>query len=153
MCKKSFARMQKVAFMPCSMSRHYLVAVFVTLCLLLGSRLSPAVEIQDVEGNPIPESVESSTTSEPAPSSSSSITPPADASETKKPFIITATLREGYDDNIFTSKDNKVSSLTTDVEPSILFDFPMDQSDLSIRFSGGLTYFYNRAGGSPDKTA
>lgn len=127
-----------MAFMLSSMPRNHLFAGFVMLCLFSGNRLSPAME--DLAVNP-------------APVDTSSIAQPNDGSENRKPFIITATLREGYDDNIFTAKTNKVSSFTTDIEPSILFDFPMDSSDFSLRFSAGLTFYYNRNGGSADKTA
>ena len=87
------------------------------------------------------------------PISPTTITQASDGSDNKRPFIITATLRQGYDDNIFTNKNNKVGSMTTDIAPSILFDFPMDQTDLSIRISGGLTYYYERSGDSLDKMA
>lgn len=67
-------------------------------------------------------------------------------SVTKLPFTVTATLREEYDDNIFTAKTNTVASFKTVLSPSILFDLPMENSDLSLRYTFGMTYFENRQG-------
>jgi len=68
----------------------------------------------------------------------------------KRPFTITATLREEYDSNIFTATTGEQSSLKTIVSPSILVDVPMEDTDLSARYTFGLTYYSNRAGGSLD---
>jgi len=68
----------------------------------------------------------------------------------KKYFTITATLRETYDDNIFTAKTGKVSSLETDLAPSILVDVPTDGGDFSARYTFDVTYYNERSGGSLD---
>lgn len=73
-----------------------------------------------------------------------------DQSNGIKPFTITATLREEYDDNIFTAKDNKVGSFKTDFSPSVLVDIPMEDSDFSARYTFGIDYYENRPGGSTD---
>lgn len=82
----------------------------------------------------------------------SSVPLAADTSESTKFFTITATLREEYDDNIFTAKTGKVSSLETDFSPSILFDLPMEDSDFSARYTFDMTYYNNRQGDSFDLT-
>ena len=116
------------------MPRHSLFLGFVTLCLFIGNSISWAGS--DVITTVTP----------------SYATVASDGSDNKKPFIITAALREEYDDNIFTSASHKVGSFKTDLLPSIIFDFPMDQSDFSVRIDGGLVYFNNRPGDSFDKT-
>ena len=68
-------------------------------------------------------------------------TPGGDASENRKFYTITATLREQYDDNIYTAKTGKVSSFETDVSPSVLVDFPMGDSEFSARYTFGLNYY------------
>lgn len=73
-----------------------------------------------------------------------------DTSEKPKFYTITASLREGYDDNIFTASSNKVGSFTTEVSPSFLLDFPMDNSDLSVRYTFDSVYFENRKGNQFD---
>jgi hypothetical protein len=75
-----------------------------------------------------------------------------DTSESKKPFTISATLREIYDDNIFTSKTNTQSSFNTELSPSILFDFPLQDSEFTARYTFGMTYYSNRPGDSFDFT-
>ncbi len=72
------------------------------------------------------------------------------SSDNHRPFTITATLREEYDDNIFTSKTNQVGSFKTDFSPSILVDFPMVDSDFSARYTFTGTYYDNRNGGEFD---
>src|ERR1700743_1585423 len=47
----------------------------------------------------------------------------SDASDHPKFYTLTAALREEYDDNIYTSKNNAQSSFKTDFSPSILVDF------------------------------
>lgn len=75
-----------------------------------------------------------------------------DASDNKKPFTISATIREIYDDNIFTTKSNLVSSFNTEISPSILLDFPMEDSEFTARYTFGATYYENRTGDSFDLT-
>lgn len=72
------------------------------------------------------------------------------ASDNRRPFTITATLREEYDDNIFTAQSNKQGSFKTDFSPSILVDFPMVDSDFSARYTFTGTYFDSRDGGEFD---
>lgn len=74
----------------------------------------------------------------------------SDSSEHRKPFIVTAILREGYDDNIFTSKTNKVDSFTTSISPSLLLDLPSNDGDLSMRYTFNAVYFENRPGNQLD---
>ena len=67
-----------------------------------------------------------------------------------RPFVISATLREAYDDNIFTANTNKVGSFETIISPSILFDLPMQDSSLSLRYTFGATYYQSRPGSQFD---
>ncbi len=86
------------------------------LALLLGVRSAMA----DGSGN----TVDSKGVAVPPASVSS------DGSDSKSPFTITASLREIYDDNVLTSKANTISSFDTDLSPSVLFDHPMENSDI-----------------------
>jgi putative beta-barrel porin BBP2 len=84
---------------------------------------------------------------------SSGATPPTggvsnmDTSTVPKFYTITASLREEYDDNIFTTKDNRVGSFVTEFSPSVLVNFPMQDSDFSARYTFGLDYYEHRPGG------
>ena len=73
-----------------------------------------------------------------------------DTSDLKKFYTLSATLREQYDDNVFTSKTNRVSSFSTDVSPTFLIDLPWENSDFSARYTFGLNYYYNRPGSDTD---
>jgi len=71
-----------------------------------------------------------------------------DASTHRKFYTLTASLREIYDDNINTTSGNKQSSLETQLTPSVLVDFPMENSDFSARYSLGVTYYGNSSNNS-----
>ncbi len=74
----------------------------------------------------------------------------SDVAESRKFYTISASLREEYDDNIFTAKTNKVASSKTTVSPTVIFDFPLDQGSISIRNTFDATYYSNRPGDSFD---
>jgi hypothetical protein len=59
-------------------------------------------------------------------------------------------LREIYDNNIFTASTGQVASFETQVSPSILFDFPKENSDFSARETFSVTGYSNRPGDSFD---
>jgi hypothetical protein len=69
-------------------------------------------------------------------------------SDMKRYFTITADVREQYDDNINTTKDNKVGTFEEIISPSILFSYPMDNSTFDARYTFGLTYYNRSASGS-----
>ncbi|SDU21812.1 Putative beta-barrel porin 2 [Verrucomicrobium sp. GAS474] len=64
--------------------------------------------------------------------------------ESKKAFSVSASLREEYDDNIYTAHDNKVSDYKTTVEPSFLFNYPMADTLLSARYTFDATAYADR---------
>lgn len=67
-----------------------------------------------------------------------------------KPYSLSANLRQGYDDNVYTTHSNQVSSWYTGVTPSILVNYPMDQTLFSARYTFDGTYYWNRTAGSDD---
>jgi len=71
--------------------------------------------------------------------------PGSDASTHRKFYTFTASLREIYDNNVNTASINPQSSLETELSPSILVDFPMDNADFSARYTLGITYYSNAA--------
>ncbi|MES2307518.1 MAG: outer membrane beta-barrel protein [Verrucomicrobiota bacterium] len=64
--------------------------------------------------------------------------------ESKRPLTVTAQLREEYDDNIYTTKTNKKSQFKTIVEPSLVYNLPLENTLLSARYTYGMTYFPDR---------
>jgi len=92
----------------------------------------------------------------PSPSTATPLTPTAggvtDAANSPKWFTITASLREEYDDNIFTTKDNKVNSFVTEFSPSFLVNVPMQDSTFAARYTFGLDYYQARSGNQIDYT-
>ena len=70
----------------------------------------------------------------------------ATTSEFNKFFTVSASLREEFDDNINTTRTNKKSQFKTVVEPSILLDFPMEQTSVSFRYTPTLIYYPDRDG-------
>lgn len=65
---------------------------------------------------------------------------------TGKPFTVSASLRGEYDDNINTASNNEEGSYKTILTPSIVFNYPMDQTLLSARYTFRMTHFADRAG-------
>jgi hypothetical protein len=68
----------------------------------------------------------------------------------KKPWAVSVSVREEYDDNINTEKRNKDSSFKTIVSPSFLINYPIDQTLLSARYTYGMTYYDDREGSNFD---
>jgi hypothetical protein len=65
----------------------------------------------------------------------------------KKYFTVTMDVREEYDDNIYTTNNNKVSSLKEEITPSILFSYPMENGTFDARYTFGLTYYNHSPNG------
>ena len=93
------------------------------------------------------------TPSEPSlapPSAANSENLVPDTANGTKFYTITASLREEYDDNIFTTRYNKVSSAVTEFSPSLLLSFPSQSSTFSARFTFGLDYYENGRSSDPN---
>ncbi|PAW78213.1 MAG: hypothetical protein B9S32_08450 [Verrucomicrobia bacterium Tous-C9LFEB] len=64
----------------------------------------------------------------------------------KKPYSVSVGLRQGYDDNIYTSSNNQKGSMTTGIQPSFLINYPLDQTLLSGRYTFDSLYYWDREG-------
>lgn len=67
-------------------------------------------------------------------------------------WSVNVSLREGYDDNVFTTANNKRDSLTTAVEPQLLVNVPLEQTFFGLRYTYGATYYVNRPGDEIDQS-
>jgi hypothetical protein len=141
------------------MSSQRFHGALITLCLLLGCRLSVAmdagsspdatspalVEAASPAGGPAnPASVAPADMGGPATPAMMAVpadvgAPASDASTHRKFYILSASLREIYDSNVNTSNVNPQASLETVLSPSILVDFPMQDSDFSARYTFDIT--------------
>jgi hypothetical protein len=61
-----------------------------------------------------------------------------------RPFRVSAELREVYDDNIFTTNSGQVASMKTVLEPSFLFNYPMENTAFSARYTMDGTAYSHR---------
>lgn len=68
-------------------------------------------------------------------------------------FKTTVSLREGYDDNVFTAHDNKVDSFFTNLYGSIFANLGNERTQFTIGLSGGVTEYYSRPGNKFDENA
>jgi hypothetical protein len=75
-----------------------------------------------------------------------------DTSNSTKFYTITASLREEYDDNIYTVKDNPTASAVTEISPSFLINLPLRDSTFVARYTFGFDYYENRSGDPNDYT-
>src|ERR1039457_6400243 len=73
---------------------------------------------------------------------------PGMTTESGKPWTVSATLRGFYDDNINTFPDNfqvaHRGSAGFEVNPSLKFSFPMEQTSISFSYDYSLKYYENR---------
>lgn len=135
------------------MLKHCLYIGVVSLCLSGMSRPTQAADAAEVQSVALPApttSPTSSVTASPTTTLPAGSTAPADVSENRKFYTISCSLREIYDTNIFTATTGRIASFETEVSPSILFDFPMENSDFSMRETFDATYYSNRPGSQWD---
>ncbi len=122
---------------------------------LIGASITPGTTVSS-STNPAPPAPMSLSTSEttplPTPSTGGTASGAHDSSQNRKFYTISCGLREIYDNNIFTAAAGRIASVETQVSPSVLFDFPMQNSDLSIRETFTATYYSNRPGDVMDYT-
>ena len=70
----------------------------------------------------------------------------------KKPYSFSAAVREGYDDNLFTTKTDRSASFYTNLAGGIEYKAENSRLQLSSSLNGGLTYYYTRPGTKVDYT-
>jgi hypothetical protein len=70
----------------------------------------------------------------------------------KKPYILSAAVREGYDDNLFTTETNRSSSFYTNLAGGVEYKLENSRLQLSTALNGGVTYYYTRPGNKFDYT-
>jgi hypothetical protein len=75
-----------------------------------------------------------------------------DTANGPKFYTITASLRGEYDDNVYTSRYNKLGSFVMEFSPSILVNFSSETSTFSARYTFGLDYYANRPGQPIDQS-
>jgi len=68
-----------------------------------------------------------------------------------KPWSVSATLRGFYDDNINTTKNNKVHAFGFEISPSISLGMAGEQTSASLGYTYSGKYFDHLLGGSTDK--
>jgi hypothetical protein len=168
--EKSLARMQKIAFIAVMFNRESYLTFSVGLALMC----SPLAHGQDEAPQTGPEGQSSNANAasqslnqppglapspqQPTPIVANNAAPPSfrdvlpDAANGTKFYTLTASLREAYDDNIYTTKSNRVGSAVTEFSPSVLVNFPMENSTFSGRYTFGLDYYEARRGDTNDYT-
>lgn len=68
----------------------------------------------------------------------------------RKPFTFSFAVREGFDDNVFTTTNDKTSSFYTNVAAGINYGFGSSRLQLTSSLNGGMTYYYTRPGDKVD---
>lgn len=66
------------------------------------------------------------------------------------PFKYTFSVREGYDDNLFTTRTNTSKSFYTNWAAGVDYQFGSPRLQLSANLGGGITYYYTRPGDKLD---
>lgn len=68
----------------------------------------------------------------------------------RKPFVLTLSVREGYDSNVFTTSNDPIDSWYTNWAAGIAYAFGGSRLQLSANLGGGVTYYYQRPGDKVD---
>lgn len=68
----------------------------------------------------------------------------------QKPFKLVLAVREGYDSNLFLTKDNTQSSFFTNVAGGLSYGFGTSRLKFTSFLGGGITYYYSRPGDKVD---
>ena len=63
-----------------------------------------------------------------------------------KPFIVSASVRQGYDDNIYTTPDNEIGSWITTISPDLWLKYPMEDGSIEARYILAAKYYWDRPG-------
>jgi len=66
------------------------------------------------------------------------------------PLDFTASIREGYDDNLFTTRTDKDASFYTNWAAGVAYQFGSPRLQLNASLGGGVTYYYTRPGDKVD---
>jgi hypothetical protein len=70
----------------------------------------------------------------------------------EKPFTLDFAVREGYDDNLFTTETNRSASFYTNMAGGVTYTAESSRLQLSATLNGGVTYYYTRPGNKFDYT-
>ena len=70
----------------------------------------------------------------------------------KKHFTLACAVREGYDDNLFTTETDRAASFYTNMAGGITYAAESSHLQLSAALNGGVTYFYTRPSNKYDYT-
>ncbi len=63
---------------------------------------------------------------------------------TRSPFRVSVSVREGYDDNVYTTSRNKIDSFYSGGNVTFNYKVGNERTQISLEAFGGLTYYYNR---------
>lgn len=69
-----------------------------------------------------------------------------------KPFTFSLAVREGYDDNLFTTETNRSESFYTNMAGGVNYTAESSRLQLTAALNGGVTYYYSRPGNKFDYT-
>jgi hypothetical protein len=61
-----------------------------------------------------------------------------------KPFIVSASVRQGYDDNIYTTPHNEQASMFTTISPDLWLKYPMEDTTIEARYILDAKYYWDR---------
>ena len=70
----------------------------------------------------------------------------------EKPFSFSLAVREGYDDNLFTTETNRYGSFYTNFAGGVDYEAGTPRLSLTASLTGGVTYYYTRPGNQFDYT-
>ncbi len=68
----------------------------------------------------------------------------------RKPFVLTLAVRQGWDSNVFTTSDDPISSWYTNWAAGIAYAFGGSRLQFNANLGGGITYYYQRPGDKVD---
>ena len=134
----------RAGFRPAQLLRRAL-ALISLFVLWAGSAALLAQEVTQPTEAPSAAGV-STSINDPLPVSESAAATPdlGTGNFSRTPFHVSVAVREGYDDNVYTTHDNTVDSFFTNGSVVLDYKFGSQRTQLDLQVFGGLTYYYNR---------
>ena len=137
------------------MQKKFLLSTFATLLLLVVFRAQAQQSAEEFYGAPAPADFPQEEGVPVDDNASALENVPEQTSGgvfEKKPFTLAFAVREGYDDNLFTTETDRAASFYTNMAGGITYAAESSRLQLSAALNGGVTYYYTRPGNKYDYT-
>lgn len=123
----------------------FLSRMICTVALCAAAGVSPQLPAQEEPATTPPASTEESSPEVATTTEDAAAAPDlGTGSFSRTPFRVSVGVREGYDDNVYTTHDNTVDSFFTNANALVEYKFGSPRTKMDLQAFGGISYYYNR---------